>query len=228
MKKILENTLTGVLVVCALLVTFSVVRREFFPPKAEPRVAREIPKWRELGQAGLAQGPQTAPVTNVEFSDFQCPFCARAHTSIKAMRERYPQQVRLVYRHFPLDRIHPYARAAGNAAECAAQQGRLSEYQDRLFSQQASIGVKDWAEFAQESGVPDLQAFRGCVAEDRFARRVSEDADAGLGIKLDSTPSILVNNTLLPGTPTTEELDAYVRAAMGDSTGLKKLALADQ
>ena len=228
MKKILENTLTGVLVLCAVLVTTSVVRREFFPPKAEPRVARQIPRWQELAQVGRSQGPAAAPVTIVEFSDFQCPFCARAHISIKAVRERYPQQVRWVYRHFPLDRIHPYARAAGNAAECAAEQGKLSEYQDLLFAQQQFIGAKDWADFAKESGVADLEAFRGCVRDDRFAARVSQDFDAGRGIDLDSTPSILVNNTLLPGTPTTEELDAYVRAAMGDSTGLRQLALAEK
>lgn len=224
MKNLLNNLLTGILVVCALLVTAAVTRKEFFPPQPEPREPREIPTWRELARAGQARGPATAPVTIVEFSDFQCPFCARARIAVDALEERYPGKVRLVFRHFPLDRIHPYARAAANASECAAQQGSFTPFRKAVFNQQGLIGTKPWGEFAREAGVADLAAFDACVTENRFAARVEADFSAGERIDLTGTPSIIVNNTLLPGTPTLDQLDAYVRAAMGDSTGLARLA----
>lgn len=224
MNKILSNLFSAVLVVCALLITASVVRRELFPPRPERPRPREIRNWEELRNAGQAMGERGGPVTIVEFSDFQCPFCARAAVALREVRARYPDRVTVIYRHYPLTNIHPHAVNAALAAECAAEQGRFESLHDAFFAQQDSIGTKSWRAFAEEAGVADLAAFDACIEEQRYAQRVVEDTRAGDLIGVRGTPSIVVGNLLLPGTPSFEDLETHVLAALGDSLALARLA----
>jgi protein-disulfide isomerase len=217
MSRNLFSTLaTCVLVACALAVTAAVVRRDLFParaaaqPSLEPRPVRN---WTALLSAGEWTGPKDARVRIVEFSDFQCPFCARTHPAIEAVRRRHPTTVAVLYRHFPLDPIHPYARPAALAAECAAEQGRFAEYASLLFAQQDSIGTKPWARFAADAGVRDGAAFDRCVNELRPAAAVERDVRAGNSVKVEVTPTLVINGTLRPGAITEAGLDSLVRAA---------------
>lgn len=216
-RNLLSNLTSGVLVVCALVVTAAVVRREFFPPGGggPDMRPRKVDDWNTLTAAGQWLGNPRAPVRIVEFSDFQCPFCAKTHPALEAVRRRHPDRVAVLYRHFPLDPIHPYARRAAVASECAAAQGRFAEYSDALFAQQDSIGVKSWARFAAETGVRDTAAFGRCVTDARALANVERDARAGRDNDVQVTPTLVINGTLRPGAVSEDELERLVNEAAG-------------
>ena len=212
----MSNLATGLLVLSALTITGLLVRREFFaspPPSAAVTELRQLDDWAGLAAAGTRMGPADAPVEIVEFSDFQCPFCAVVQETLAAVRARHPDRVAVVYRHFPLDAIHPHARGAANAAECAGEQDAFEPYHDLLFTAQDSIGRRGWDRFAEEAGVPDLDAFRRCVEEARYASRVERDAQAAAELGLDATPTLIVNGTVYSGAPDEAELERLVNRA---------------
>jgi protein-disulfide isomerase len=214
-RNLLSNLTSGVLVLCALVVTGAVVRREFFPPRAAgPDMSvRKVDNWAALTSAGQWLGNRDAPVRIVEFSDFQCPFCAKTHPAVEAVRRRYPDRVAVLYRHFPLDEIHPHARQAAVASECAGAQGRFGEYTTALFAQQDSIGTKSWARFAAQTGVADSAAFARCVTGAEALAIVERDTRAGRETRVEVTPTLVINGTLRPGGMTEAELERLVLEA---------------
>jgi protein-disulfide isomerase len=214
MKKLLSHLLTGVMVCCALVITGAVVHREFFAPPAEASqpdlTPRPVKNWAELASAGQRMGRAGAPVTIVEFSDFQCPFCATFAATLARIRAKHAGRVAVLYRHYPIDALHPHARAAALAAECAGAQGRFEAYHDRLFAQQDSIGRKPWERFARESGVPDPDAFARCVRDARLMANVRRDAALAEANGITLTPSLIINGTLIPGAMPEAELEKWI------------------
>lgn len=220
MKDTIANLLTGVLVVCALLVTGLVVRREFFtPPAPSPLAERRVENWEPLAVGGSVIGAQDAPVRIVAFSDFQCPFCARVNAGLDRVRANDPERVAVVYRHFPLQSIHPAAFAAANAAECAGAQGKFQPYHDVLFAAQDSIGRRAWDSYAQEAGVPDLAEFGKCVEEERFRDRVAADLAAGEKLGVTGTPTFIFEGRMISGLPAPDQLDEWVKDALAREGG---------
>jgi protein-disulfide isomerase len=211
-----SQAITGLMVLCAVLVTGMAVRRQFFSTPsaaaAGPPPPREIRDWKRLAEAGQLLGAADARVTIVEFSDFQCPFCATLSRTIRSMQQRDPSVFRVVYRHYPLAQ-HTHAAAAGVAAECAAQQRRFGEYHDVLFANQDSIGTRPWTRFAANAGVADTVAFKRCMAAPAAKARVDEDARAAARLRLPGTPSLIVNGRLYSGGVTEEELSALISAS---------------
>ena len=214
-RDLYSDLLTGVLVGCALVVTAAVARREIFPPAAQgPDLKpRAVGNWAQLVSAGQWLGRRDAPVRIVEFSDFQCPFCARTHPIVETIRRRHPDRVAVLYRHFPLDAIHPYARPAAVASECAAEQGRFGEFATLLFARQDSLGATPWSRFAAQAGVPDAAAFERCVRGSRTMPAVDRDAKAGAETRIEVTPTLVINGMLYPGAVTEAVLDSLVMRA---------------
>ena len=147
---------------------------------------------------GPSLGPADAPVTIIEFSDFQCPYCGRAASTVKQIHERYPKQVRIVYRNLPLDSIHPNARPAAEAAACADAQGRFWEFHDRLFANQRALAPEDLQRYAKEIGL-DMAAFDQCVKDRKSQAKVDGDlaaaneAASNAGKRGLGTPAFFVN-----------------------------------
>lgn len=218
MKSLLANVTTVVLTICAVIVTGLVVRREFFsaPATAAPAM-RTIKDGQKIAATGSLMGPQNARLKIVEFSDFQCPFCASVRYDLQRIRDTYPGHVAVLYRHLPLQSIHPHAFAAALASECAGAQGRFEAYHDQLFEKQDSIGAIDWIDFAEAAGVPNLAEFRTCMEEERFEERVEEDLKAARAIGVDGTPSFVLNETVLVGATSLTELEKRVREALYDN-----------
>jgi protein-disulfide isomerase len=159
-------------------------------------VLLETPRM-EVAAEGPSRGPGDAPVTVIEFSDYQCPYCKRAEPVVAQMLERYPERVRFVYRHFPLDSIHPQARAAAHAAVCAESQDRFWEYHALLFEQE-DLGAETLEELAQEVGL-DLAAFEACLEAPETRQRVAADVAAGRAVGVSGTPAFFVNGVPLSG-----------------------------
>jgi protein-disulfide isomerase len=153
----------------------------------EPRV--------KVAASGPAQGPEGARVTIVEFSDFQCPYCRRAESTVKQVLDRYRDQVRFVYRHFPLE-MHPRARPAAEAAACADQQGRFWDYHEKLFS--GGLEDADLQRYATELGL-DTTAFQQCVSQHKTKDVVISDFEAGKAAGVSGTPAFFVNGIMISG-----------------------------
>jgi protein-disulfide isomerase len=180
-------------------------------PEEPPRVA--------VATAGHAtHGPADAPVTIVEFADFECPFCGGLFSTLKTIELAYPGKVRFVYRHFPLTKIHPYAQKAAEAAVCAGEQGRFWEMHDSLFRSQRDLGVESLKRRAKELGV-DAAAFDVCLDSGRTAARIKEDVSDAAKAGVRGTPTLFINGRMLLGNQPVELraiIDDELRRAAGN------------
>jgi protein-disulfide isomerase len=159
----------------------------------------------EVGSAPVRGNPK-APVTVVEFSDFQCPFCVRARPTVAKVRETYGDKVRWVFRHFPLD-FHAQAEKAGEAAACAGEQGRFWEMHDRLWASNSKLQVADLKAHAAALGL-DARSFDQCLDSGREAALVGRDAEAGQSYGVSGTPAFFVNGRPLVGA---QPFDAFAQ-----------------
>jgi protein-disulfide isomerase len=143
-------------------------------------------------------GSVSAPVTLVEFSDFQCPFCQRVAPTLKQVKEKYGDKVRVVWKDFPLTQIHPQAFKAGEAAHCAADQGKFWEYHDRLFANQQALQPNDLKKHATDLGL-DATVFATCLDTSKYGERVRDGVAEGSRLGVNSTPTIYINGRVLSG-----------------------------
>jgi protein-disulfide isomerase len=144
-------------------------------------------------------GDPDAPITIIEFADFQCPFC------IRHFQETYPQliaqygdQIRFVFKNFPLRTLHPDAQSAAEAGECANEQGKFWEYHDLLFGGTLGLGQAAYEGYAEQLGL-DVAALTACIEEGRYAEAVDRDYALGQQIGVSATPTFFVNGIALEG-----------------------------
>jgi len=155
------------------------------------------------------RGDKKAAVTIIEFSDIQCPFCSRFHETIKKVMAAYDGRVRWVFRHFPLESIHPYARKAAEAAECAGEQGKFWEYIDQAYENQQSLNESYISKIAGDIGL-DAKKFDGCLSEDKYADKVSKDLREGQAAGVRGTPASFINGQLVSGAQPYEEVKKVI------------------
>jgi protein-disulfide isomerase len=165
----------------------------------EVRVLIDPPRLEvEIETTDPSLGRTSAPVTLIEFSDFQCPFCQRVAPTLKKLRETYGDKVRIVWKDFPLTQIHPQAFKAGEAAHCAGDQGKYWEYHDRLFANQQSLQPDDLKKHATDLGL-DAAAFNACLDTSKYGERVRNGVAQGQRLGVNSTPTIYINGRMLSG-----------------------------
>jgi protein-disulfide isomerase len=144
-------------------------------------------------------GPDDAPIIIIEFSDFECPFCQRHFAQVyPQLLAEYPGQIRFVYKDFPLVSIHPAARGAAMAAQCAFEQDAFWEFHDLLFSGRLELTRSSYETYADELGL-DAPAFATCLDEERYADVVDEDTQFAQTFGISSTPTFLVNGIVIVG-----------------------------
>jgi protein-disulfide isomerase len=143
------------------------------------------------------RGPENAAVTLVEFSDFQCPFCARVGPTLKQIEQEYGDRVRIVFKHLPLS-MHSKAPAAHAAAEAAALQGRFWEMHDRIFANQREMSEEKYLEWAGELGL-DVERFKRDVASEEVKARVERDRREASSLGVSGTPAFFLNGKYLSG-----------------------------
>jgi len=150
------------------------------------------------GEGDRTRGGAGAPVTIVEFSDFECPFCKRAQPVLTQVLARYGNRVKLIYRDFPLEREHPLARPAAEAARCAHDQGKFWNYHDLLYANAPKLTPADLRGYAQNVGL-DLGAFEQCLTSRRHSAAIDRDVDEGRHLGVDGTPGFFINGRPLRG-----------------------------
>lgn len=138
------------------------------------------------------EGNENAKVVIVEFSDFQCPACGAAYTIMKEVRETYGDQIKFVYKDFPLTNIHPYAWKAAEAGQCALEQGMFWEYHDKMFENQQDLRVSKLKQYAADVGF-DTAQFNSCLDSGKMYSSVAEDQKEGLKLVVEATPTFFVN-----------------------------------
>lgn len=143
-------------------------------------------------------GPDSAKVKIVEFSDFECPFCQRFHPTMERIVDEYGDDVQWIYKHFPLDSIHPQARPAAMASECAADQGKFWEFGKSLFENQSQMSDSYYKQLARELGLNGSE-FDSCVDSQKYADKVNADYQQGLTAGVQGTPASFINGQLLSG-----------------------------
>lgn len=144
-------------------------------------------------------GGKNAKVTIVEYSDFECPFCSRAYPTMKQVLDTYGDDVRLVYRHYPLS-FHPQAQKAAEASECAADQGKFWEYHDVVFENQALLagGVTQMKKWAADLGL-NATRFNNCLDSGEKASKVLTQMNEGSALGVSGTPGFFVNGVSVVG-----------------------------
>jgi protein-disulfide isomerase len=151
----------------------------------------------EVAAKGPAKGPENAPITIVEFSDFQCPYCGREVPVVERVMKEYDGKVRLVFRNFPLN-FHPNAQKAAEAGACAADQGKFWEMHDKMFGNQQKLAIDDLKGFAKEVGL-DAKKFDQCLDSGEKKALVEADSKAGEEAGVSGTPAFFVNGIFING-----------------------------
>jgi protein-disulfide isomerase len=164
------------------------------------------------------EGPDDAPLTLVEYGDYQCPYCGEVHPVVKQLQKALGKKLRFVFRNFPLSRAHPYAMIAAEAAEAAALQGKFWQMHDFIFENQEFLepeALPDWAEQLEL----DVKQFTTTLKQRDVLKRIEEDRNSGLRSGVNGTPSFFINEKQYDGET---DYDSLNDALLGEESLLGK------
>jgi protein-disulfide isomerase len=158
-----------------------------------------------VGERDHIRGPASAPVTVLEYGDYECPYCGAAHAVVEDLRRLLSTRIRFVHRHFPLTNVHPHAERAAEAAEAAGDQGRFWAMHDMLFTHQHALEDDDLMTYAETIAL-DVARFAQELAEGAHRPRVREDFISGVRSGVNGTPTFYVNGLRHDGPPDLQSL----------------------
>lgn len=183
-----------------------------------------LPSFEELTYVEVSteerpsRGPEGAPVTILEFTDYECPFCRQHFLQTYApLLSQFDGQLRYVVRNFPIQQIHPRAQQAAEAAECANEQGKFWEYHDLMFDRAPALDRSNLSAYAIEIGL-DVVRFEACVDSGAMAPVVAQDFEDGIQYGVRATPTFFINGRMVSGALSLDEFGSYVQEAMTEST----------
>jgi protein-disulfide isomerase len=172
----------------------------------------------EVRENSITIGPDDAEVKLIEFSDFQCPYCQLFHETVGGVLEEYGDQVQLVFKHLPLDSIHPRARDAALASECANEQGEFKGYADKLFANQESWGKTEnntaFSNYAFQLGLNTSQ-FNECLEEGEYKSKIESNLQEATEFGVSGTPAIFIGDSFKSGAVQADELKAIIDEKLG-------------
>jgi protein-disulfide isomerase len=171
-----------------------------------------------VGESDHFRGPETAPVTLVEYGDYECPFCGQADPVVREVLDRLGPQVRFVFRNFPLATAHPHAERAAEAAEAAVSQGQFWAMHDVLFENQDALDDEDLVRYAAAIGLGESR-FITELAGHTHAARVREDFMGGVRSGVNGTPTFFVNGVRHDGSFALDTLLTAIEDEIADVTG---------
>jgi len=174
------------------------------------RVKLEVPRTEVAALPNeLTRGAEDAPVTIVEFTDFQCPYCKRVHVAMERLLVEYGDRIRFVYRDYPLESLHDRAIPASEAARCAADQDKFWDYYQHLMSMRGDMGDEDLTKRATEVGL-DVEQFNNCYSSGLHKETVQASLQSGANLGVNSTPTFFINGRRIIGSKTYDELKVFI------------------
>ncbi len=159
-----------------------------------------------------SEGPADAPLSLVEYGDYQCPYCGAAYPVVKRLQKRLGKKLRFVFRNFPLTQVHPHALIAAEAAEAAALQGKFWEMHDLLFEEQNLLKPEIVPSWAKRIGL-NLEQFENDIKEGVVEKRIKEDRQSGIRSGVNGTPTFFINGTRYDGPHDYDSLLAALESA---------------
>jgi protein-disulfide isomerase len=174
-----------------------------------------------VGARDHVQGPAIAPVTLVEYGDFECPYCAAAYLIVKKIQELMEDELRFVFRHFPLTQVHPHAEVAAEGSEAAGAQGEFWEMHDLLFENQRTLDAWHLAQFAHQLGL-NTRRFVRELEEGSYRGRVREDFLSGVKSGVNGTPAFFINGFRYDGSWDIEPLLLALKGVAAQETTAPK------
>jgi len=158
-------------------------------------------------------GPDHAPVTLVEYGDFECPNCKQAAPAVKLLLVQFANRIRFVFRHYPLEEVHPHALRAAEAAECAGDQGKFWEMHDLLFENQQHLQVPQLRRYAEQLRL-DVARFDAEMDDEIYLQRIREHQKSGGDSGVRATPTFFINNKLFDVSFGVHQLTDGIEAAL--------------
>ena len=172
-----------------------------------------------------ATGPADAPVTLVEYGDYECPYCGMAYPVVKSAQRELGTQLRFVFRNFPLAEAHPHARDAAQAAEAAAAQGKFREMHDALYEHQDALEAEDISGYAKALGL-EMAQFANDLQDAKYTKRVRDDFRSGVRSGVNGTPTFFINGSRYEGSWANEKAFIHTlhEAAQQSDRGVRTTA----
>ena len=216
-KFVIPGTILAGALIIAVAVVYGGDIKERLQPKSAPNTATvvEVP----IGNSDHIRGNTSAPITIVEYSDLECPFCKTFHATMKETLAEYGDQVRWIFKHFPLDQRHPKADKEAEAVECAGELGgndAFWAYVDRIFEITPSNNGLDLAllpAIAQDLGL-DRERFESCLSSGKYAKLIEAQFQEGVSMGVDGTPGSFVNGERVRGAIPLEALKGIIDAQL--------------
>lgn len=173
-------------------------------------IRSDLPPYRvAVEPAGPARGAASAPVTIVEFGDYQCPYCRQAEATLQTLLANHSGQIRLVFRNFPLSQIHPDADMAAAAAVCADQQGKFWQMHDAMYANQSALALPGLKATAQRLGL-NIDRFAACLTDPSTRRALGKDMQAGQDLGIAGTPFFFINGRPVDGSVPLEQFESVI------------------
>jgi protein-disulfide isomerase len=168
-------------------------------PAAQVEIPKNITRYDVPVDDDPVLGPADAPITIIEFSDYECPFCRKWYQEVLLpLLDKYPDQIRFVYRDLPLTSLHANAFPAAEAANCAGEQGKYWEYHNALFEMPFALGRDAFIQLATDLGL-NVEDFTGCIDSRRYRDEVEADFQFAVNLGIQSTPTFFVNGIAIVG-----------------------------
>jgi protein-disulfide isomerase len=178
--------------------------------RAKYRIRSQLKPYRvAVAPFGPSRGRTDAPITIVEFGDFQCPYCKEAESTLQAILATYPNEVRLVFRELPLTQLHPNAMVSAEAGVCADRQGKFWTMHDAMYNDQNSLDADGLKETAKRIGL-DVDAFAACVSDAATTGRIAADVKAAHSLGIGATPYFFVNGRPINGSVPFQKFSSVV------------------
>lgn len=215
-----KNLIPVAIIIAALIIAGAIVLATMIYVKEAPPI--QLPQ-KEDSLSGISiegrpvLGNAEAPVTLIEFSDFECPFCARyANDTFSQIKKEYVDtgKVKMVFKHFPLP-FHQFAQKAAEAGECAFEQGKFWEYKEILFSNQENLDINSFKKYAQDL-LLDTQEFNNCLDSGRFREKVAKDLKEGEDAGVTGTPTFFINGEKLVGAQPFSEFQKTIERKLSE------------
>jgi protein-disulfide isomerase len=214
------DRLTGLIAVVAVCGTVYVLYGDKSSPASQAQSTISESQWKIANRGGHVIGPAASDLVIVEFADYECEFCETMRHTLDSLRALHPD-VAIRYRHKPITRIHRFATDAAIAAECAAQQGRFTEYHSVLFDHQRQFGAIDWVTFGARTAGVDTLHLRECLERrEPAAANIARDVEDASTLKVNGTPVVFIGRRRLSGAVPLETLLDAEKAARAERAKL--------